>query len=593
MLRTWARAPSRLAEEALVVLLAFAAALQAEWAIVTRSDSFQGDATIHEFWMRRFEDSGLFGDPLTTSLLETGYSPPAFRALFWLAAQVVDPVFFGELLPLVLQPLSVWLVFRIVRTHVEWRPAAWIAGALFLVPWDILRFSGGHPRAFAHAIVLLTVLLLLSRRHTAAALVPAVGLLFYPPAGLVALGVVVLAALVSPRRLRWAGISVLGIGAAALLTRLTTASQDAISAADARDFAEFGPEGQMHFFASSTLEYLSQNYSGFFLRDSGSIVAAAAALLLLVRPRNARLLRWEVWCMPIAALALFAVAHAVKFQLYLPHRYTYPLLPFFCIAVGVLLRPAFDALAGHRRLALVAAPLFGVAAIVLALTAFPLGPRLSLRELGSWLEDAAPLLALGLVSGLVLAAVAWGRRGTGASLGAATALVAGGMLVASVAYAGGGRGTERLTCDEPGLYRFLRSLPEDTIVAADPFDANCIPLAVRRPVVVSRKLYQPWAVDYFESIRGRMVQTVEAFYGPSVEAVIRLRERYGADYLVVPVGGEERRWTMMEPFTSEVERLRRTTPVPAVERLPRECLAWGDTRFEVYSLDCVSAETSS
>jgi hypothetical protein len=591
------RAASRLAEEALVVVIAFAATLHAEWTIVSRPKTYQTDAMIHEFWMRRFQDSGLFGDPLTTSLLDTGYSPPAFRALFWLASNVVDPVFFGELLPLVLQPLSVWLVFRIVRAHVDWWPAAWIAGALFLVPWDVLRFSGGHPRAFAQPIVLLTVLLLLSRRNLAAALVPAAGLLFYPPAGLTALGVVVLAAL-DPRRppifglgkLRWAGVGVVGAGAALLLTRLTTASQEVISAADARSFPEFGEHGQMHFFVSSTLDYLSQNYSGFFLQDSGSILAVAALLLLLVRPRNVRLLRWEVWCMPIAALVLFGVAHAVKFQLYLPHRYTYPLLPFFCIAVGVLLRPTFEALAGKRRVLLAAAPLYAVGAVALALTVFPLGPRLSLSELGSWLADAAPVLALGLGVGLALAAIARWRNAAAATVAAAAALVAGSVLVSAVAYADGGRGTGAVTCDEPRFYRFLRTLPKDTIVAADPFESNCIPIATRRPVVISRKLYQPWALDFFESIRERMFLTVEAYYGPSVDAVIELRERYGADYLVVRTRGPEPEWTNMEPFTSEVERLRSTTPMPDVGRLPERCLVWHGREREVYSLACIASE---
>jgi hypothetical protein len=599
VLMAWVSKPSRWLEDAIVVVVAFGATLQAEWTIVSQARTYQTDAMIHEFWMRRFQDSGLFGDPLTTSLLDTGYSPPAFRSLFWLASHVIDPVLFAELLPLVLQPFSVWLVFRIVRAHTEWRPAAWIAGALFLVPWDVLRFSGGHPRAFAQPIVLLTVLLLLSRRNLAAALVPAVGLLLYPPGGLAALGVVVLAAL-DPRRRpfvrardwRFAGIGVAAMGAAALLTRLTTASQEVISAADAHAFPEFGSEGQMHFFVPSTLDYLSQNYSGFFLQDSGSILAVAALLLLLVRPRNAVLLRWEVWCIPIAALVLFGVAHAVKFQLYLPHRYTYPLLPFFCIAVGVLLRPTFEAFARRRWLVLVAAPLFGVVAAVLALTVFPIGPRLSLSELGSWLADAAPWLALGLALGLVL--VAFGRRRAPAavSLGAATALVAGCVLFSSVAYADGGRGTGAWTCDQPRLYRFLRNTPEDAVISADPVLSSCIPLATRRAVVISRKLYQPWALDFFEEIRERMFLTVEAYYGPSIDPVIELSERYGADYFVVRTRGPEPTWNNMEPFATEVERLRSTIRAPAIEQLPEDCIARRLREFDIYDLACVAEEAA-
>ena len=131
----------------------------------------------------------------------------------------------------------------------------------------------------------------------------------------------------------------LGFGAVFVLTRLTTGSQDVITEAEAPLYPEFGPNGLMHFFASPTLEFLKQNYSGFFFRESGSVLAVAAALLLVLRPRNARLLRWEVCCVPIAALVLFAAAHALLFRLYLPHRYMYPLLPFFCIAIAVWARP--------------------------------------------------------------------------------------------------------------------------------------------------------------------------------------------------------------------------------------------------------------
>jgi hypothetical protein len=588
-----------LLEEGSVVVAAFLATLYAEWEIVTGSLTFQGDALIHEYWMRRFVDGELFGDPLTHSLLETGYSPPAFRALYWLASHVMDPVYFGEILPLVLQPLAVWLVFRIVRCHVGWRPAAWIGAALFLVPWEVHRFSGGHPRAFAQPIVLLVLLLLLTRRNRAAALVPSVGLLLYPPAAAVALGVVILAAVDVRRRrfldlerVRWAVVSVVGLGAAFVLTRLTTGSQDAVTEAEARLHPEFGPDGQMHFFASSALEYLSQNFSGFFLLYSGSILAVAAAILLVLRPRNARLLQWEVWCVPIAALVLFAGAHALLFRLYLPHRYTYALLPFFCIALAVWIRPTFQALEERRRAVVVlAVPVFVLAALLLALVVFPLGPRLSLDAVGSWLEDAAPYLAVGLAVGLVGGALVWLRSPAGALAGAA-AVVAGSVLVGAATFVGGTRSPEAAHCTDESLYRHLRTLPEETIVAADPFDSNCIPIAARRPVVISRKLYQPWTVGYFELIRERMFQTVEAYNGPSIDAIAELRERYGADYLLVRAGQDKRTWPAMEPFTGEVQQLRAAVEDPAVENLPQECVTWSDGALELYSLACVAGEDS-
>jgi hypothetical protein len=591
-------------EDVLVAVAAFFLTLHAEWRLIPNPLTFQTDSMIHEYWMRRFQDGGLFGDPLTEALLETGYSPPAFRSLYWLASQVVDPVFFGELLPLVLQPLAVWLVFRIVRAQLDWRPAAWIAAALFLVPWDVHRFSGGHPRAFAQPVVLATVLLLLNRRHRVAALVPAMGLLLYPPAGVVALVIVFLGAFdrharlfVNGERARWAGISALAAGAAVVLTRLTTGSQAILGESEARLYPEFGERGQMHFFQSSALDFLSQNYSGFFLHDSGSILAVAALLLLVVRPRNANLLRWEVWCMPIAALLLFGAAHALLFRLYLPHRYTYALLPFFCIAIAVFLRPTFQALTVRSRGWLAAAPALALAVALLALTVFPLGPRLSLSGFGDWLGDGAPYLGIGLAVGTLAAAVVWsqtagGRAVRAAAAAGAAAVSAGSLLVAEVAFAGGARSPGASACREANLYSHLRTLPNETIIAADPFDSNCIPIAARRSVVISRKLYQPWAVDYFRVIRERMFQTVDAFYGASIGDVVALRERYGADYLLVRQGAAKRRWPGMEPFTSEVRRLRSSVDVPATEQLPRQCVTWRGRRHELYDLACVAAEES-
>jgi hypothetical protein len=593
------------AEDVVVILVAAVATLIVEWTVISKPRVFQTDAMIHEFWMRRFQDPALFHDPLTNALLETGYSPPLFRSLYWLASYVVDPVHFGELLPVVLQPLAVWLVFRIVREQVAWRPAAWLGAALFLVPWDIHRFSGGHPRAFAQPIVLLAVLFLLRRWIVAAAIVPPVGVLLYPPAGITALGVVLLAAitrrrspLLDRRRAALAGLSVLGVGAATLLARVTTGYAEVITASEAHHFPEFGEHGQMHFFASSTIKYLSQNYSGFSLLDSGSILAVSALLLLLVRPRNAKLIRWEVWCMAIAALVLFAIAHAVLFRLYLPHRYTYPLLPFFCIVVAVCARPTVEALGRLARAALLATPVLPVMAVLLALTVFPLGPRMSLADVGSWLADAAPALATGLAVGILLAAVLRptgpdaSTRRTVVALAAAATLVAGSVLVAAVAFAGGGASPYAATCKEGSLYRFLAGVPKDAIVAADPFDANCIPIAARRPVVISRKLYQPWALDYFEQIRGRMFRTVDAFYGPSVDDVNELATRYGADYLLVRRGGEPT-WFRMAPFTQRAERLRRKVTDPAIENLPERCVVWQSKRLELYDLSCIGSETAS
>jgi hypothetical protein len=596
-LRALTRSPR--IEEVALVAGAFLATLHAEWRIIRHGLVFQDDAKIHEFWMRKFQDPALFQDPLTREFLHTsGYQPPGFKALYWLASHVIDPVAFGELLPLFLQPLSVWLVYRIVRAHTEWRPAAWIAAALFLVPWDVLRFSGGHARAFTQPILLLTVFFLLKRRDVLAALIPPLGMLFYPPAGLTALGILVLASLaldrtrfVDARRLAWGAASSVAVAVAGVVPMLTGASQELISADEARKYPDFGPGGRAHFFTSSTLDYLKNNYSGFALEASGSILAVSALLLLILRYRNALLLRWEVWCMAIAGLGLFAVAQAVLFHLYLPHRYTYPLLPFFCIVIGVAARPTFEAVAARSRLAVLAAPALALISLGVALTLFPLGPQRSLSGLAQWLRDAALVLVVGCAVGALVAVAAWRWARTPwrapRTAGAAAALVATGVLVGGVGHAGKWS-SHPSVCGQAALYSYLRTLPKDVIVAGDPEEVECIPLAARRPVVISVKLYQPWNPEYFEIIRDRMSRTVRAYYGPSVDALVDLRTRYGADYLVVRTRVRERPWRHMAPYSGELRQLLRTVPVPAALRLPGECQTWKRGQLEVYDLACVA-----
>jgi hypothetical protein len=348
----------------------------------------------------------------------------------------------------------------------------------------------------------------------------------------------------------------------------------------------------MHYFANSTLAYLKHNYSGFNLRDSGSILAVAALFVLLVRLRNATLLRWEVWCLPIAGLGLYAAAQAVLFRLYLPHRYTYALLPFFCIAIAVSARPTFEALARRSRILLI--PALGVPVVLglLALTLFPLGPQLSLVAFGTWLKAAAPYIALGLAVGLLIAAVVWVRAGAENGIGraaAAAAVVAGAVLVAQVAFAGGGR-SRAAVCSDVGLYRYVVTLPKSSIFSGDPGDLDCIPIAARRPVVISRKLYQPWNVDFFKVIRPRMFLMVEASYGPSVAPIVQLRARYGADYFLVRNRPRKYPWPGMAPFTQQADKFLRSGVAPAARRLPAKCETWRGPRFTVYSLACVAAE---
>ena len=281
--------------------------------------------------------------------------PLGLQTLYRIASYAVDPVTFGPWLAVVLAPLSAWLVFLIVRQHTDWWPAAWMGAALFMLPVNSLRFSGGHARAFSQPVVLLTVYLLLRRRYWMAAAIPAVGSLFYPPSAVSALAIMAASCLTlrgrrpSLERARTlpalACVAVSGIGL--LLPRLIGHEQALITRSQAHALPDFGPGGQMHFFSNRLLTILKGTYSGLDMGPSLAILLFTPVVLLLLRPRNIVLLRRELLWMLVTSVLLYALALAVLFRLYLPNRYTYPLLPFSCVAIAVAWRPTFESL-GHR-----------------------------------------------------------------------------------------------------------------------------------------------------------------------------------------------------------------------------------------------------
>jgi hypothetical protein len=592
-----------------VLIAATLLTLRAEWGILFNALTFQPDAQTHTFWMRRFQDPGLFTDPLTRALVKAGYVPLGLQALYRVASYAVDPVTLGPWLAVVLAPLSAWLVFLIVREHTDWWPAAWMGAALFMLPVNELRFSGGHARAFGQPVVLLTVYLLLRRRYWMASAVPAVGSLLYPPGAVSALAIMVASCLTlrgrrpSLERARTlpalACVAVSGIGL--LLPRLIGHEQALITRAQAHALPDFGPRGQMHFFSNSVLSILKGTYSGLDIGPSLAILLFTPVVLLLLRPRNILLLRRELLWMLVTSLLLYALAFAVLFRLYLPNRYTYPLLPFSCVAIAVAWRPTFESLGRRLRpaLAWLLIPLglaISLAAAYLAVRVVPLGPKLSSARLHYFLHHGErPVVAVAIVVAVVAGALVWRRGPAAARVVGVAAVLAGTLLLAEVAIAGRGVSLAGHCGRDRGVLQYVGTLPKNTIIAGDPTTIGCVTLVSKRPVVVSRKLYQVFSAKYLRIARSRMFAMVDAYFGESRSKIVALRQRYGADYLIVQPGSlaahtPAPRWRRMAPFTGIVKRLMHSTHPRAALQLPARCRTFDDGHNEVYDLRCVAGD---
>lgn len=592
-------------EDTALVLAAAAVTVWWDRQILFSPHVYQPDTLLLEYWTRRFQDPHLFTDPLTHALLQTAYVPWGVQGLYLLASYVVDPLRFGAWGAVVLAPFTAWLVFRIVREHAAWRPGAWLAAALFLLPWSMERFSGTHSRAFEQPVVLLTLLLVLRRRYRLAAAVPVAGALLYPPAALLGVGVVAAAALLfcdrRPAIDREVAVTA-AVSAAAVLAILLgpgvagLPTSRLISASAARRYPEFGPHGQIEFFRSSLLVTLRGRYSGFDFKACGSILVTAALLTIVLRPRNALLVRRQVWLTGAVALVLFGLAWALLFRLYLPNRYTHPIVPVACIVLGVCWRPAWDAAVarlGGRWSPVALAVAVPAAAVWIGVRLFPLGPLMSEANAQAMVGNVAPALAIAAVAGALLCAAALVLRRI---TGPAGAIVLGAVFSAALlvgVVTGTSNGRDYVTCGSPRLQTYLRTLPGDAIIAGDPVKLDCVPVEAQRPVVISRKLYQAVDAGYLKVIRPRMFAMLRAYYGSSVPAIAALHARFGADYLVVQrdvvsVRRAPTAYDAMAPFARVIDGLLARRTRPAALALPRPCAVWHRLQLTVYDLRCVA-----
>jgi hypothetical protein len=609
------RSKAAFLEQALLVVLAGLATMFVERIILFTPHVSATDTILLEYWMRRFQDPGLFQDPLTHALVQTGYVPLGSQAVYWLASWVVDPIRFGAWGALVLAPLSTWLVFRIVREHTAWIPAAWLGAALFILSWQNQRFSGTHPRAFAQPIVLLTVFLLMRRRTRWAAVVPAAGALFYPPAALVALGTLFLSAIgARGRRLTLERRTLVAAAASAAVVLLAyelpriagLSSGNLITESVARHYPEFGPNGQVPFFrgTGSILDELRANYSGFAVTLGGSILMVMTPVVLLLRPANFRLIRKEVWAMGAASLILFGVSYAVLFHLYLPNRYTYALIPFYCIVIAVSWYPLWNAY-GERLRWLLPVLAVGVPAAVVwyAGSKFDLGPLLPPATLRDTVVDGWVTIACAVAAGAALAAVVYFLR-TDRGMGAVAlivllcAVLAGSLLTGVVAEAGWQISKGHDCSKDQALYSYLRTLPKQAIIAGDPKAIDCVPIEAERGVVISRKLYQPFDYTFLKIVRPRMANMLRAYYGSSRSAIADLGTRYGATDLVVDrklltLKRPFLRFTSMAPFAAVVRRDLSPPSQRAALHLPRSCEVWSQGDLAVYDIPCVGDSLSN
>jgi hypothetical protein len=529
----------------------------------------QDDARQHVFWMQRFEDPSLFPDDLIADYFEY-VAPPGYAAIYRAAANVgLPPLLFNKLLPSVLIVTSAGLVFGFILAIFPVPPAAF-AGSVILTQmlWMKDDVPSATSRAFAYPL-LFGLLWQLARRPwaerraadgcaiVALALLPA---WVYPPAALLAVGVVALDALrggSTVDRERWrrhlavAAISLLAVASVLLLPTLDAPFGPWYDASTVRAMPEYRPGGRSPYFVGPGWEFwLTGHRAGLVTVVEPPIALAGVVLpLLLLRPaifplgreirRGAELLGFVL----AIGAGLFIAAHLTFPRLYFPGRYSQ-------LALRLVLAPA--------------------AAITFALVLDRLLEGRPRAALGRGLRVAA--IGLLFIGGLLLLSYP--------------------LRTAHYPVAAYHRG------ETPALYRFLRAQPASTVVASLSPLADDVPTFAARTVLVSPHYGLPFHRDYYDRFKARAIDLLAAQYTADPERLAAALVRWNVDYWLLDTGFQSpsylaRSWvTQYQPACDQARALLERGSRPAISTLER-CSVVEDPRYRLLDAQCMLAALSA
>ncbi|MGD1902277.1 MAG: hypothetical protein ACFB9N_08565 [Geitlerinemataceae cyanobacterium] len=469
----------------------------------------QDDVRQHVFWMVRFANPELLpNDPIADyfqSVAPLGYTT-LYRIVDWLG---VAPFVFSRFLPVLIALATTLVVYEITLELLALPLAGFLASAILnMTLWMKDDLVSATPRAFVYLVLAVFLLGVVRRSWWQAALGIVLTVSFYPQYAIVEGSIAfvggcaaVLPALVG----RLSGKSsvfapTVEIGAArwffslwllAIVVLIPYAIGSGeygptIGLEEARQSAEFWPRGRSRFFDEDLWKFwTSGDRSGFFPNHTPTFLWFGVFLPVVTRfpgvfplvkqlDRKSALFGW--WL--LTTVGLFGLAHLLLFRLHLPSRYTHHNLKLMmsiasAIFVTICIEALWRGLTQSRRLTVwgVVGGVFG-AALLFSVAASPL-----------WLHDNTRQ------------AYRTGR--------------------------------------EPELYAFLQTTPIASKLAGIDGEINNLPTLVQRSIVFGFEYAIPYHQGYYQPLKQRGIDMIEAFYSPDRARVAAFVERYDLGFWVV------------------------------------------------------------
>ena len=505
----------------------------------------QDDARQHVFWLQRLNDADLFPNDLIADYFSS-VAPAGYKFVYWLANLFgLDPFLFNKILPVFLGTGSSIYMF-LVTIEIFSIPFAGFLSSLLLNQnlWLLNDLVSGTPRAFFYILFLGFIYHLLRQEFWCLLFIILQGL-FYPQTVLISAGVLLLN-LITKKQKRYFYL-ICFICAIAILTLYKLQTSDfnlVITREVARELPEFYSGGRSSFFSDNWWDFwITGERSGFFPLEWEYVLLSSFGLLLPViikqpRFKSVKYLSYKVEIIGqilLVSFGLFCLAHLLLFKLHLPSRYSQ-----------------------HTW------------RIAIALT-----NGITLTILLDWLTDKIDRGKKNLQRLIVATAIAI-------------------VLIPTYAAQSYSYRLSYVMGEAPELYWFLQQQPKDSLIATLSSEADFIPSLAQRSVLTSREYSIPYHLDYYNPIRQRTKDLIQAQYSNSQADLAQFVQKYQPDFWEIDKNAfeinylQDNRWLQQfQPETQNaIGNLRKGKPA-IVDKIDR-CSIFSTANSNLLDARCVA-----
>ena len=504
----------------------------------------QDDARQHVFWLQRLNDADLFPNDLIADYFSS-VAPAGYKFVYWLANLFgLEPFVFNQILPVLLGTSSSIYMF-LITVEIFPVPFAGFLSALLLNQnlWLLNDLVSGTPRAFFYVFFLGFVYYLLRQQLWCLLFIILQGL-FYPQAVLISAGILLLN-LITKKQKRYFYLTclIMAIAILALYKLQTSEFNLVITGEVAKQLPEFYPGGRSSFYDDDWWDFwLVGERSGFFPFEWEYVLLSSFGLLLpalVKRPERFKLVKYLNYKVEIigqillVSLGLFCLAHLLLFDLHLPSRYSQHT---WRIAIAL------------------------TNGITLAILLDRLTAKVS-RQRKLWYLVVA--IAIVLIP----------------------TYIAQYFYPSRFSFATG---------EAPELYQFLQQQPKDSLIATLSKEGDFIPSLAQRSVLTSREYSIPYHLDYYNPIRQRTKDLIQAQYTNNQTDLTQFVEKYQPDFWAIDKNAfeidylQDNKWLQQfQPETQNaIANLQQGKPA-IVDKIPR-CSVLETAKLNLLDPRCVT-----